>query len=68
MSSEQIEQLKKEIQRRIKEQEGGVSSYFNIVIRQANIALEKNASSSFSSLDFAVLRLMMIDYLSNINK
>lgn len=66
MSSEQIEQLKKEIQRKINDEEGGVSSYFNTLIRQANVALEKNVSSSFSSLDFAVLRLMMIDYLDNI--
>ena len=68
MSSEQIEQLKKEIQKRINEEERGVTSYFNTLIKQIDIALEKNASSSFSSLDFAVLRLMMIDYLSNINK
>ena len=66
MSSEQIEQLKQEIQRRINDDEGGVSSYFNTLIRQANVALEKNISSSFSSLDFAVLRLMMLDYLDNI--
>ena len=68
MSYEQIQQLKKEIQRRINEEESGVSSYFNNLIRQTNVALEKNSSSSFNSLDFAVLRLMMIDYLNNIFK
>ena len=66
MSYEKIQQLKKEIQRRINEEERGVSSYFNTLIRQANVALEKNSSSNFNSLDFAVLRLMMIDYLNNI--
>ena len=66
MSYEQIQQIKKEIQRRINEEEKGISSYFNSLIIQANVALEKNSSSSFSSLDFVVLRLMMIDYLDNI--
>ena len=66
MSYEQIQQIKKEIQRRINEEEKGISSYFNSLIKQANVALEKNSNSSFSSLDFAVLRLMMIDYLDNI--
>ena len=66
MSYEQIQQIKKEIQRRINEEEKGISSYFNSLIIQANVALEKNSNSSFSSLDFAVLRLMMIDYLDNI--
>ena len=49
MCSEKIEQLKKEIQRRINEEESGVSSYFNNLIRQTNVALEKNSYSSFSS-------------------
>ena len=66
MSYEQIQQIKKEIQRRINEEEKGISSYFNSLIIQAKVALEKNSSSSLSSLDFAVLRLMMLDYLDNI--
>ena len=66
MSYEQIQQIKKEIQRRINEEEKVISSYFNSLIIQANVALEKNSNPSFSNLDFAVLRLMMIDYLDNL--
>ncbi len=66
MTSEQIEQLKKEIRIRINEEEKGVSTYFNTLLIQANVTLQKNASPNLNSLDFAVLRLMMIDYLNNI--
>jgi hypothetical protein len=66
MSSEQIEQLKKDIQKRINEEEKGVSTYLNTILTQVNVTLQKNASPNLNSLDFAVLRLMMIEYLNNI--
>ncbi len=66
MSSEEIEQLKKEIQKRINEEEKGISAYFNTLLTQANVTLQNNASPNLNSLDFVVLRLMMIDYLNNI--
>lgn len=66
MSSEQIEQLKKDIQKRINEEEKGVSTYLNTILTQVNVTLQKNASPDLNSLDFAVLRLMMIEYLNNI--
>jgi hypothetical protein len=63
MSSEQIEQLKKEIRIRINEEEKGVSTYFNTLLIQANVTLQKNASPNLNSLDFAVLMFIFIDYL-----
>jgi hypothetical protein len=66
MSSEQIEQLKKDIQKRINEEEKGVSTYLSTILTQVNVTLQKNASPNLNSLDFAVLRLMMIEYLNNI--
>ncbi len=67
MSYVEIEKQKKEIRKRINE-EKGFSTYINTLLIQANATMEKNLSPNFNSLDFAVLRLMMIDYLNYINK
>ena len=67
MSYVEIEKQKKEIRKRIDE-EKRFSTYINTLLIQANATMEKNLSPNFNSLDFAVLRLMMIDYLNYINK
>jgi hypothetical protein len=67
MSYVEIEKQKKEIRKRINE-EKGFSTYINTLLIQANATMEKNLSPNLNSLDFAVLRLMMIDYLNYINK
>ncbi len=63
MSSELI-QLKEQIKERIDKE--GFSTLLNTLTTQANVALERNITQSFNSFDYALLKLMMIDYLNKI--
>jgi hypothetical protein len=60
---EEINQLREQIQNRIGKE--GFSTLLNTLATQANIALQRNESRNLNSLDYAVLKLMMIDYLNN---
>jgi hypothetical protein len=63
MSSEEINQLREQIQDRIDKE--GYSTLLKTLAIQANTALKRNESHDLNSLDFAMLKLMMIDYLRN---
>jgi hypothetical protein len=56
---EEINQLREQIQNRIGKE--GFSTLLNTLATQANIALQRNESRNLNSLDYAVLKLMMID-------
>ena len=58
---EEINQLREQIQNRIGKE--GFSTLLNTLATQANVALQRNESHDLNSLDYAVLKLMMIDYL-----
>lgn len=63
-SDEEINQLREKIQNTISEE--GISNLLTTLANQANYKLELNESSiTLNSLDYAILRLMMIDYLKN---
>ena len=63
-SDEEINQLREKIQNTISE--AGISNLLTTLANQANYKLELNESSiTLNSLDYAILRLMMIDYLKN---
>ena len=58
---EKINQLREQIQNRIGKE--GFSTLLNTLATQANVALQRNESHDLNSLDYAVLKLMMIDYI-----
>lgn len=58
---EEINQLREQIQNRIGKE--GFSTLLNTLATLANVALQRNESHDLNSLDYAVLKLMMIDYL-----
>lgn len=62
MNSE-INQLKQQIQNRIARE--GFSTLLNTLVTQANAALQRNESQELNSVDYAVLKLMMVDYLND---
>jgi hypothetical protein len=62
MNSE-INQLKEQIKNQIDRE--GLSTLLNTLATQANAVLRTNESRELNSLDFAVLKMMMIDYLNN---
>ena len=62
MDSE-INQLKEQIQSKIDKE--GFSTLLNTLVTQANIVLQRNENRDLNSFDYAVLKLMMIDYLNN---
>ena len=59
----EINQLREQIQSKIDRE--GFSTLLNTLISQANSALQSNRSSDLNSFDYAVLKLMMVDYLNN---
>ena len=66
-SDEEINQLREKIQNTISEA-GGISNLLTTLANQANYNLELNESSiTLSSLDNAILKMMMIDYLKKNN-
>jgi hypothetical protein len=66
-SDEEINQLREKIQNTISEA-GGISNLLTTLANQANYKLELNESSvTLNSLDNAILKLMMIDYLKKNN-
>jgi hypothetical protein len=58
---EEINQLREQIQNRIGKE--GFSTLLNTLATQANVALQRNESHDLNSLDYAVLKLTMIDYI-----
>ena len=66
-SDVEINQLREKIQNTISEA-GGISNLLTTLANQANYKLELNESSvTLNSLDNAILKLMMIDYLKKNN-
>lgn len=66
-SDEEINQLREKIQNTITEA-GGISNLLTTLANQANYNLDLNESSvTLNSLDNAILKLMMIDYLKKNN-
>lgn len=61
MESE-INQLKEQIKSKIGE---GFSNLINNLATQAIAVLQRNENRDLNSLDYAILKLMMIDYLNN---
>ena len=59
----EINQLKEQIQSKI--DRDGFSTLLNTLISQANSVLQSNQSRDLNSFDYAVLKLMMVDYLNN---
>jgi hypothetical protein len=59
----EINQLKEQIQSKI--DRDGFSTLLNTLVRQANSVLQSNQSRDLNSFDYAVLKLMMVDYLNN---
>ena len=59
----EINQLKEQIQSKIDRE--GFSTLLNTLVRQANSVLQSNQSRDLNSFDYAVLKLMMVDYLNN---
>ncbi|HEX5187119.1 MAG TPA: hypothetical protein VFV86_09540 [Nitrososphaeraceae archaeon] len=66
-SEEEINQLREKIQNTINEG-GGISNLLTNLANQANYNLELNESPvTLNSLDNAILKLMMIDFLKKNN-
>lgn len=66
-SDEEINQLREKIQNTISEA-GGISNLLTNLANQANYNLALNESSvTLNSLDNAILKLMMIDFLKKNN-
>jgi len=66
-SEEETNQLREKIQNTISEK-GGISNLLTTLANQANYNLELNENSvTLNSLDNAILKLMMIDYLKKNN-
>ena len=59
----EINQLKEQIQSKIDRE--GFSTLLNTLVSQANFVLQSNQSRDLNSFDYAVLKLMMVDYLNN---
>ena len=59
----EINQLKEQIQSKI--DRDGFSTLLNTLVSQANSVLQSNQSRDLNSFDYAVLKLMMVDYLNN---
>ena len=59
----EINQLKEQIQSKIDRE--GFSIVLNTLVSQANSVLQSNQSRDLNSFDYAVLKLMMVDYLNN---
>lgn len=59
----EINQLREQIQSKIDRE--GFSTLLNTLVRQANSVLQSNQSRDLNSFDYAVLKLMMVDYLNN---
>jgi hypothetical protein len=59
----EINQLKEQIQSKIDRE--GFSTLLNTLVSQANSVLQSNQSRDLNSFDYAVLKLMMVDYLNN---
>jgi hypothetical protein len=63
----EINQLKEQIQSKI--DRDGFSNLLNTLVSQANSVLQSNQSRDLNSFDYAVLKLMMVDYLNkNFNR
>ena len=63
----EINQLKEQIQNKIDRE--GFSTLLNTLVRQANSVLQSNQSRDLNSFDYALLKLMMVDYLNkNFNR
>ena len=58
----EINQLKEQIQSKIDRE--GFSTLLNTLVSQANFVLQSNQSRDLNSFDYAVLKLMMVDYLN----
>ena len=58
----EINQLKEQIQSKIDRE--GFSIVLNTLVSQANSVLQSNQSRDLNSFDYAVLKLMMVDYLN----
>ena len=66
-SDEEINQLREKIQNTISEA-GGISNLLTTLANQANYNLELNEGSiTLNSLDNAILKLMIIDFLKKNN-
>ena len=59
----EINHLKGQIQSKI--DRDGFSTLLNTLVSQANSVLQSNQSRDLNSFDYAVLKLMMVDYLNN---
>ena len=59
----EINQLKEQIQSKIDRE--GFSTLLNTLVSQANSVLQSNQSRDLNSFDYAVSKLMMVDYLNN---
>lgn len=59
----EINQLREQIQSKIDRE--GFFTLLNTLVRQANSVLQSNQSRDLNSFDYAVLKLMMVDYLNN---
>ena len=59
----EINQLKEQIQSKIDRE--GFSTLLNTLVSQANSVLQNNQSRDLNSFDYAVLKLMMVNYLNN---
>jgi hypothetical protein len=59
----EINQLKEQIQSKIDRE--GFSTLLNTLVSQANSVLQSNQSRDLNSFDYAVLKLMIVDYLNN---
>ncbi|HZB15527.1 MAG TPA: hypothetical protein VE445_00045 [Nitrososphaeraceae archaeon] len=62
-SEEEINQLRQRIKNEIDRE--GPSTLLSTLATQASAALRTNERRDFNSFDFAVFKLMMIDYLRN---
>ena len=63
----EINHLKEQIQSKIDRE--GFSTLLNTLVSQANSVLQSNQSRDLNSFDYAVLKLMMVDFLNkNFNR
>jgi hypothetical protein len=62
-SEEEINKLRQQIKDQIDRE--GFSPLLSNLATQANATLRTNERRDFNSFDFAVFKLMMIDYLNN---
>lgn len=62
-NSHEIYQLRERIRNIIENED--LPRLLDTLALQANSALQRNESQNLNSLDFAILKLMMIDHLTN---